>query len=92
VPFTGWAGYLNMQRLAVASAVVNAREPDMNDLPRQADVVFVGAGHNALVATAYLLVAGRSGRNLPRALAALSLLRDGLTAALNWTRRKSPVT
>jgi phytoene dehydrogenase-like protein len=32
----------------------------MNDLPRQADVVFVGAGHNALVAAAYLLEAGRS--------------------------------
>lgn len=32
----------------------------MNDLPRQADVVFVGAGHNALVAAAYLLDAGRS--------------------------------
>ncbi len=33
---------------------------DMNDLPQQADVVFVGAGHNALVAAAYLLGAGRS--------------------------------
>jgi phytoene dehydrogenase-like protein len=33
---------------------------DMNDLPRHADVVFVGAGHNALVAAAYLLEAGRS--------------------------------
>jgi phytoene dehydrogenase-like protein len=32
----------------------------MNDLPRRADVVFVGAGHNALVAAAYLLDAGRS--------------------------------
>jgi phytoene dehydrogenase-like protein len=32
----------------------------MDDLPRQADVVFVGAGHNALVAAAYLLAAGRS--------------------------------
>jgi phytoene dehydrogenase-like protein len=32
----------------------------MNDLPRQADVVFVGAGHNALVAAVYLLAAGRS--------------------------------
>jgi phytoene dehydrogenase-like protein len=32
----------------------------MNDLPRQADVIFVGAGHNALVAAAYLLEAGRS--------------------------------
>ena len=32
----------------------------MSDLPRQADVVFVGAGHNALVAAAYLLEAGRS--------------------------------
>ena len=32
----------------------------MNDLPRQADVVFVGAGHNALIAAAYLLEAGRS--------------------------------
>jgi phytoene dehydrogenase-like protein len=32
----------------------------MNDLPRHADVVFVGAGHNALVAAAYLLEAGRS--------------------------------
>jgi phytoene dehydrogenase-like protein len=32
----------------------------MHDLPRQADVVFVGAGHNALVAAAYLLDAGRS--------------------------------
>jgi phytoene dehydrogenase-like protein len=32
----------------------------MTDLPRQADVVFVGAGHNALVAAAYLLAAGRS--------------------------------
>jgi phytoene dehydrogenase-like protein len=30
------------------------------DLPTQADVVFVGAGHNALVAAAYLLDAGRS--------------------------------
>jgi phytoene dehydrogenase-like protein len=32
----------------------------MRDLPRHADVVFVGAGHNALVAAAYLLQAGRS--------------------------------
>jgi phytoene dehydrogenase-like protein len=32
----------------------------MNDLPRRADVVFVGAGHNALVAAAYLVEAGRS--------------------------------
>ncbi len=32
----------------------------MNDLPRHADVVFVGAGHNALVAAGYLLEAGRS--------------------------------
>lgn len=32
----------------------------MTDLPQQADVVFVGAGHNALVAAAYLLDAGRS--------------------------------
>ncbi|MFD3525405.1 phytoene desaturase family protein [Streptomyces sp. NPDC058653] len=32
----------------------------MDDLPQQADVVFVGAGHNALVAAAYLLEAGRS--------------------------------
>jgi phytoene dehydrogenase-like protein len=32
----------------------------MTDLPRHADVVFVGAGHNALVAAAYLLEAGRS--------------------------------
>ncbi len=32
----------------------------MNDLPRRADVVFVGAGHNALVAAAYLLEAGHS--------------------------------
>ncbi|HUB40076.1 MAG TPA: NAD(P)/FAD-dependent oxidoreductase [Streptosporangiaceae bacterium] len=32
----------------------------MNDLPSEADVVFVGAGHNALVAAAYLLAAGRS--------------------------------
>lgn len=32
----------------------------MTDLPHQADVVFVGAGHNALVAAAYLLDAGRS--------------------------------
>ncbi|WP_194922149.1 phytoene desaturase family protein [Catenulispora rubra] len=32
----------------------------MNDLPKHADVVFVGAGHNALVAAAYLLEAGRS--------------------------------
>jgi phytoene dehydrogenase-like protein len=32
----------------------------MNDLPRRTDVVFVGAGHNALVAAAYLLEAGRS--------------------------------
>lgn len=31
-----------------------------NDLPEQADIVFVGAGHNALVAAAYLLDAGRS--------------------------------
>jgi phytoene dehydrogenase-like protein len=33
---------------------------DMNDLPHHADVVFVGAGHNALVAAAYLLDSGRS--------------------------------
>jgi len=33
---------------------------DMTDLPQQADVVCVGAGHNALVAAAYLLDAGRS--------------------------------
>jgi phytoene dehydrogenase-like protein len=32
----------------------------MSELPRHADVVFVGAGHNALVAAAYLLDAGRS--------------------------------
>jgi phytoene dehydrogenase-like protein len=32
----------------------------MNDLPQRADVVFVGAGHNALVAASYLLEAGRS--------------------------------
>jgi phytoene dehydrogenase-like protein len=32
----------------------------MNDLPSRGDVVFVGAGHNALVAAAYLLEAGRS--------------------------------
>jgi phytoene dehydrogenase-like protein len=32
----------------------------MNDLPRRADVLFVGAGHNALVAAAYLVEAGRS--------------------------------
>jgi phytoene dehydrogenase-like protein len=32
----------------------------MNDLPRRADVVIVGAGHNALIAAAYLLDAGRS--------------------------------
>jgi phytoene dehydrogenase-like protein len=32
----------------------------MSDLPRPVDVVFVGAGHNALVAAAYLLEAGRS--------------------------------
>jgi phytoene dehydrogenase-like protein len=32
----------------------------MTDLPPRADVVFVGAGHNALVAAAYLLEAGRS--------------------------------
>jgi phytoene dehydrogenase-like protein len=33
---------------------------DMNELPHDVDVVFVGAGHNALVAAAYLLEAGRS--------------------------------
>jgi len=32
----------------------------MDDLPPRADVVIVGAGHNALVAAAYLLEAGRS--------------------------------
>jgi phytoene dehydrogenase-like protein len=32
----------------------------MNDLPPRADIVLVGAGHNALVAAAYLLAAGRS--------------------------------
>src|SRR3981081_1174216 len=32
----------------------------MDEFPRQADIVFVGAGHNALVAAAYLLGAGRS--------------------------------
>jgi phytoene dehydrogenase-like protein len=32
----------------------------MSDLPRTADVVFVGAGHNALVAASLLLGAGRS--------------------------------
>jgi phytoene dehydrogenase-like protein len=32
----------------------------MTEIPRHADVVFVGAGHNALVAAAYLLDAGRS--------------------------------
>ena len=31
-----------------------------NDLPQEADAVFVGAGHNALVAAAYLLESGRS--------------------------------
>jgi phytoene dehydrogenase-like protein len=30
----------------------------MQELPPHADVVFVGAGHNALVAAAYLLDAG----------------------------------
>jgi phytoene dehydrogenase-like protein len=33
---------------------------NQTDLPQRADVVFVGAGHNALVAAAYLLDAGRS--------------------------------
>jgi phytoene dehydrogenase-like protein len=33
---------------------------NQDDLPRQADVVFVGAGHNALVAAAYLAGASRS--------------------------------
>ena len=33
---------------------------DQWELPRQADVVFVGAGHNALVAAAYLAAEGRS--------------------------------
>ena len=33
---------------------------DQEGLPQQADVVFVGAGHNALVAAAYLAGAGRS--------------------------------
>jgi len=33
----------------------------VSDLPRQADVVFIGAGHNALVAAAYLLEARRAG-------------------------------
>ncbi|MBP2367534.1 phytoene desaturase family protein [Pseudonocardia parietis] len=32
----------------------------VNDLPQRADVILVGAGHNALVAAAYLLDAGRS--------------------------------
>jgi phytoene dehydrogenase-like protein len=32
----------------------------MNEFPGQTDIVFVGAGHNALVAAAYLLDAGRS--------------------------------
>lgn len=32
----------------------------MNELPQNSDVVFVGAGHNALVAAAYLLEADRS--------------------------------
>ena len=32
----------------------------MTDLHKKADVVFVGAGHNALIAAAYLLDAGRS--------------------------------
>lgn len=32
----------------------------MSELPRRADVVLVGAGHNALVAAAYLLDSGRS--------------------------------
>jgi phytoene dehydrogenase-like protein len=36
-------------------------EPEsISDLPQQADVVCVGAGHNALVAAAYLLATGRS--------------------------------
>jgi phytoene dehydrogenase-like protein len=33
---------------------------DQDGLPQRADVVFVGAGHNALVAAAYLAEAGRS--------------------------------
>ena len=33
---------------------------DHDDLPRQADVVFVGAGHNALIAAACVAGAGRS--------------------------------
>jgi phytoene dehydrogenase-like protein len=40
--------------------VADVSEPGDQDLPRQADVVFVGAGHNALVAAAYLADAGRS--------------------------------
>jgi phytoene dehydrogenase-like protein len=44
----------------VAVMPCRSKEGDMNDLPARADVVFVGAGHNALVAAAYLLDAGRS--------------------------------
>ena len=33
---------------------------DQEGLPHKADVLFVGAGHNALVAAAYLTEAGRS--------------------------------
>jgi phytoene dehydrogenase-like protein len=36
------------------------RQHTETELPERADVVFVGAGHNALVAAAYLLEAGRS--------------------------------
>ncbi|MFC4033246.1 phytoene desaturase family protein [Streptomyces polygonati] len=47
----------------------------MSDLTGQVDVVFVGAGHNALVAAAYLLAAGRS-----------VCLIDGMTQPGGWVR------
>ena len=47
--------------LPVESKLADTSElGDQDGLPRQADVVFVGAGHSALVAAAYLAGAGRS--------------------------------
>src|SRR5262249_33533762 len=46
--------------MTTTPALIQDPMRDLRTLPRQADVVFVGAGHNALVAAAYLLDAGRS--------------------------------
>ena len=60
-PALPWSAHGAVVPLPVESKVADMSDRDGQDgLPRQADIVFVGAGHNALVAAAYLLDAGRS--------------------------------